>query len=292
MRSPDSLINEIKRQAGPLRGGEYDVAIDLQGLLKSAVVSKVSSAARRWGFDRPNLREPAAGLMYTERVAIDGGINVIDKNRRLVREALGIETVFTDAEFPIGTGPEHRAEARMIAEQAGSEFVILNPAGGWVTKLWPAENYGRLADRIRSELGLTSIVTTGPKETAPFLRVDEFAGNAKVVRATPSLKGFYELAKMSVAYVGGDTGPTHLAVAAGAPIVGIFGPTEWWRNGSPRSDDIGVGREDISCRVDCHRRTCSKWICMDISVESVFHAVVRRIETARERAKEAAISPF
>jgi len=289
MRSPDSLMREIRRQAGPLRGGEYDFAIDLQGLLKSALIAKVSGAKRRWGFDRANLKEAAAGLMYTDRVAADRGINVIDKNLQLVRGALGFKDVFGELSFPIGTSVEHRAEAKSIASKAGGEFVILNPAGGWVTKLWPAENYGRLAELIRTELGLASVVTTGPKEKPLAARVKEFSGNAEVILAEPSLKGFYELAKLAVAYVGGDTGPTHLAVAAGAPVVGIFGPTEWWRNGSPRLDDIGVGREDITCRIDCHRRTCSKWICMEISVDTVFEAVARRIEMARERAKEAAV---
>lgn len=289
LRSPESLMKEIRRQGGPLRGGEYDVAIDIQGLLKSALIAKVSGAKRRWGFDKANLKEPAAGLMYTDRVATDRGINVIEKNLQLIRGALGIRGVSDELSFPIGTDAEDRAEAENIAAKADGDFVILNPAGGWVTKLWPAENYGRLAERIREELGIASIVTTGPKEKALAARVKEASGDAEVHLSEPSLKGFYELAAKAVAYVGGDTGPTHLAVAAGAPIVGIFGPTEWWRNGSPRPDDIGVGREDISCRVDCHRRTCSKWICMEISVDTVFEAVVRRIEKARERAREAAV---
>jgi ADP-heptose:LPS heptosyltransferase len=95
--------------------------------------------------------------------------------------------------------------------------------------------------------------------------------------ATPGIKEFYALAAGAEVYIGGDTGPTHIAAAAGAPIVGIFGPTEWWRNGSLNPLDICVGREDISCRIDCHRRTCSKWICMDISVEQVFDAVRKRV---------------
>ncbi len=95
--------------------------------------------------------------------------------------------------------------------------------------------------------------------------------------AQPSLKGFYELAKKTKIYIGGDTAPTHLAVAAKAPIVGIFGPTDWQRNGSPNPADICVDRTDIGCRVDCHRRTCNNWICMDIEVETVFDAVQKRL---------------
>jgi ADP-heptose:LPS heptosyltransferase len=79
------------------------------------------------------------------------------------------------------------------------------------------------------------------------------------------LKGFYELAKRARIYIGGDTAPTHLAVAAKTPIIGIFGPTEWWRNGSPNPNDVCIERIDIGCRADCHRRSCDKWICMDIA---------------------------
>jgi ADP-heptose:LPS heptosyltransferase len=73
----------------------------------------------------------------------------------------------------------------------------------------------------------------------------------------------------------------HIAVAAGAPVVGLFGPTEWWRNGSTNPDDICVERSDIDCRIDCHRRTCSKWICMDSGVATVFEAVKERLRSAK-----------
>ncbi len=101
----------------------------------------------------------------------------------------------------------------------------------------------------------------------------------RLTLAEPSLRGFYEIARRAAVYIGGDTGPTHIAIAAGAPTVGIFGPTEWWRNGSLAAGDICVSRDDIDCRIDCHRRTCDKWICMDISVETVFNAVRQRIGT-------------
>ena len=146
-----------------------------------------------------------------------------------------------------------------------------------MTKLWHAEKYGRLADLLWENYGLASIVATGPGERELSQIVIAASRSGKIMAAQPTLKGFYELARSARVYVGGDTGPTHLAVAAGAPVVGIFGPTEWWRNGSPNPDDINVGREDIACRIDCHRRTCSNWICMDISVETVFQAVKSRL---------------
>lgn len=286
--SPDRILTEIKRQVSSLRSNQYDAAFDLQGLLKSAAIAKLSAAKRRIGFNKMNLREPAARLMYTETVPVAQGIHVIDKNLALVCGALKIEAGEIH-DFPIATDAQHRLEAEVIVGKSARPFALLNPGGGWVTKLWRAADFGRLAKRLSEEAGIEPIIVTGPKELHLSSEVRENAGGLELIQAIPSLKGFYELAQRATVYVGGDTGPTHIAVAAGTPVVGIFGPTEWWRNGSPRADDISVGRDDIGCRVDCHRRTCSKWICMDISVDAVLNAVTRRIELAATARREAAI---
>ena len=172
---------------------------------------------------------------------------------------------------------EAEAEAERAAESAGGNYAILNPGGGWPTKLWSAERFGGLSDLLWTSYGMRSLVTYGPGEEHLAEAVRRSSRSEKATPVNLSLKGFYALAKRARVYVGGDTGPTHIAVAAGAPIVGLFGPTEWWRNGSPNSADICVERNDIDCRVDCHRRACSKWICMDIDVSRVFEAVSRRI---------------
>ena len=288
-RTPERLISTIKVQATSLRGRDYDVAIDLQGLWKSAMIAKISGARRRVGFGRTGLREPAARVLYTEKVEAPPHINVIDKNLALVRAALGLQDDNGGYEYPIHTSVEDRLEAESIVSKATRKFALLNPAGGWETKLWRAADYGKLARMLSVEAQLDPIVVTGPGESQLAQRVIGAAEGVDVIHAEPSLKGFFELSKRSTVYVGGDTGPTHIAVAAGAAVVGIFGPTEWWRNGSPRADDICVGRDDISCRIDCHRRRCSKWICMDIDVETVFKAIVERTKLARSGTKEAAV---
>lgn len=287
--SPERILSEIKRQVSSLRTNQYDAAFDLQGLLKSAAIAKLSGAKRRIGFDKTNLREPAARLMYTQTVPVPQGINVINKNLALVCEALKIEAGNDVYDFPIATDAQHRLEADLIVGKSARPFALLNPGGGWVTKLWRAADFGRLAKRLSEEAGIEPVIVTGPKELHLSNEVCDNAGGVQLIRVQPSLKGFYELARRAAVYVGGDTGPTHIAVAAGTPVVGIFGPTEWWRNGSPLADDVSVGRDDIGCRVDCHRRTCSKWICMDISVDAVFAAVARRIELAATARREAAI---
>lgn len=271
------ILPAIRQQFRHLRREKFDIAIDFQGLIKSAAIAKLSGAKIRYGFDKTALREPASRIFLNRTVEVPTGIHVIRKNLALAAKALEIPVPDAEFEFPIFSDDIHRHESEEIASSINGDFAILNPAGGWVTKLWPAENYGVLADLLWERNRLRSIVAIGPKEIELGERVISASRSGKAILSQPSLKGFFELAKRATIYVGGDTGPTHLAVAAGAPIVGIFGPTEWWRNGSPNPADICVERTDIDCRVDCHRRTCSKWICMDIDVETVFSAVTERL---------------
>ena len=277
LKAVENVLFEGSKQLKNLRQFEFDIAVDFQGLLKSAVIAKLSGAKVRWGFTRLDLREPASRVFYTNSVKLPAKTHVIRQNLALIEGALGLEPGNESPEFPISTGEADRTEAGLIAERAGGEFAILNPAGGWVTKLWHPEKYGRLADMLWDAFGMTSVVVTGPNESSLASEVLSHSQSGKTLFAQPSLKGFHELAKRARVYVGGDTGPTHIALAAGAPIVGIFGPTEWWRNGSLDPDDISVERFDIGCRVDCHRRTCSNWICMDIAPEAVFEAVKARL---------------
>ena len=281
------LLNASKQLKG-LRRFKFDVAVDFQGLWKSGGIAKLSGAKRRWGFARDSLREPSSRILLTDTVETPSRIHVIEKNLALAAGALNIGVPSDNFEFPIASTDEHTAEAHaIIATTGGSEFAVLNPGGGWVTKLWHAEKFGELADRLWEEKGLISIVATGPNEAELAEKIEANNRTGKLVLSQPSLKGFYELVRHAKVYVGGDTGPTFIAVAAGAPVVGLFGPTEWWRNGSTNPDDICVERNDIDCRVDCHRRTCSKWICMDSDVETVYAAVDARLKSEASSQKSA-----
>jgi len=266
-----------RQQLRRLRASAFDVALDFQGLLKSASIARLSGARRVFGYSRSGLREPASSIFLSKRIAVPRKTHVIRKALALVEGALGIPPP-DELSFPINVAPTNETEARQASERTGGNYAILNPGGGWPTKLWSVERFGKLADELWSRYGMTSLVTYGPGELELAESVRQASTSEKAVPVSLSLKGFYSLAQRARVYVGGDTGPTHIAVAAGAPIVGLFGPTEWWRNGSPRPEDICVERNDIDCRVDCHRRSCSKWICMDIDVGRVMEAVSRRIK--------------
>jgi len=278
-----------RQQLRRLRASPFDQALDFQGLLKSALIARLSGAPARTGFARAHLREPASRFLLTKTVNIPPRTHVIRKNLALVAGALGVR-VPVDAdefEFPIHLTPAHEREADEAVQILGRKFAILNPGGGWPTKLWDAARFGALADALWANYGLRSAVTYGPGERALAERVVEAARAGAAVAVNPSLKGFVALARRAALYVGGDTGPTHLAVAAGAPVVGLFGPTEWWRNGSPRPADVCVERTDIECRTDCHRRACTKWVCMEIEVTRVAEAAGERLRRAAAAEKEA-----
>ena len=265
-----------RQQLRRLRASAFDVALDFQGLIKSASIARLSGARRVFGYSRAGLREPASSVFLSKRISIPPHTHVIRKALLLLQGALGVAAP-AEISFPIGVTREAEAEAERAVAGTGGNYAILNPAGGWPTKLWSAEKFGALSDLLWSSYGLRSLVTYGPGEEDLAELVRRSSRSEKATPVKLSLKGFYALAKRARVYVGGDTGPTHIAVAAGAPIVGLFGPTEWWRNGSLNAADVCVERTDIDCRVDCHRRACSNWICMDIDVGRVFEAVQRRI---------------
>jgi len=268
-----------RQQLRRLRASAFDVALDFQGLLKSASIARLSGARRVFGYSREGLREPASAIFLSKRIAVPRQIHVIHKSLMLLRGALDVPVPQRPEElsFPINITAQDQAEAQQVADSSGGNYAILNPGGGWPTKLWSADRFGKLADLLWSSYRISSLVTYGPGELELAENVRRSSASGKATPVNVSLKAFYSLARGARVYVGGDTGPTHIAVAAGTPIVGLFGPTEWWRNGSPRPQDICVERNDIDCRVDCHRRSCSKWICMDIEVDRVMQAVERRL---------------
>ena len=163
-------------------------------------------------------------------------------------------------------------------------FAILNPGGGWPTKLWPAERFGQLADWLLEEHKLASIVTYGPGEES---LANEVAASSRARAARPlasTLKQFVALARRARLFVGGDTGPLHLAAASVTPIVGIYGPTSPERNGPFDKRDIAVGL-DLWCRLNCHRRSCWHWECMDIPLSTVTEAVSARLAECDKKEK-------
>jgi len=253
-----------------------DVAIDFQGLIKSGLVAYSSQARRRVGFESADLREPASRFFLNDQVKTSHIDHVIEKNIELVRASLGISIEPGRYEFPVHIPSDD--EAYIDNQLAGEEnFAILNPGGGWPTKMWAAHRFGMLADWLLDEFGMNSIITFGPTEEHLAAAVAE-ASRSRAARALPAtLKQFTALSRRARLFIGGDTGPLHLAAASGTPIVGLYGPTSPARNGPFDHRDVVIGR-DLWCRAECHRRSCWHWNCLDIEMTDVQSAVRRRLE--------------
>ncbi|HST23949.1 MAG TPA: glycosyltransferase family 9 protein [Blastocatellia bacterium] len=283
-----ATIKEVRAGLAHIRGfeadGDADIAIDFQGLIKSGIVAKATGALRRIGFETRELRERASRFFLTEQIETSGFKHVIDKNIALASAVIdGANFSPARYEFPIVVSAEDERYIEEAISNRGGSFAIINPGGGWPTKLWPATRYGQLADHLHTEHGLVSFITYGPGEES---LVQTVAAASKTGAARPfasTLKQFVALARRAALFVGGDTGPLHLAAASGTPIVGIYGPTSPDRNGPFDKRDVTVKR-DLWCRADCHRRSCWHWECMDIAVSAVASAVATRLERADETA--------
>jgi heptosyltransferase I len=259
-----------------LRASCYDYSIDFQGLLKTAFLGAVSRSKVRLGFSEALVRERPAHWFYSKTLdRPPAQVHVIALNRMLA-ELAGARPAPSSLKFQV---PESdlRSIDSLINEKQLDGFVVINPGGGWPTKRWAPEKYGTLAQRIRTELGLRSVVTTGPGEESLYHSIADNCGDAAPLHFSATFLQLIPLLMKARLVVGGDTGPFHLACALGVPVVGMFGPTSPARNGPWREEDESVYHE-LPCSA-CHARTCSTGgECMNLSVEEVFTAVVRRLK--------------
>ncbi len=259
-----------------LRGQAFDVALDFQGLWKSVVWARSSRAPRVLGFARPWRREGLSSMLLRESVALPPELrHVIDKNLALLRP-LGIDAVGS-RNFPIPpTEAQSETVRARLAELGLGPFALLNPGGGWTSKLWPAERYGLLARGLRDR-GIASIVTWGPGEEALADRVTAASDGAAVRSFPTTLLEFAELSRFARLLVAADTGPLHLACAVGTPVVGIYGPTDPARNGPFDPADRVVRRVPLCS--PCHRRRCRihDGVMSAIAVNEVQRAIDARL---------------
>ena len=256
-----------------LRRARYDAAIDLQGLLKSALLARASAARRTLGFSARHLREPAARWFYTETHDPGEARHVIDRNLALAA-ALGARA----PRIPFPLQVPSSVVADRLASAAGVDgFALLNPGAAWPNKRWPPARFGALAASLRDRYAMRSQVLWGPGEEALAAAVAAAsAGAADVVPAT-TIRDLVAIAARARLMVSGDTGPLHVAGAVGTPIVALFGPTWPERNGPWSAADVTLSRNG-ECVCHYERRCRRARACIeDIGVDEVLAAVERRV---------------
>jgi len=208
-----------------LRARHYQVALDYQGAVKSALCSYWSGAPIIYGFAQP--REAVASILYTHRV-VARGTHIIEQNLSLAEAVARRPLQLSPIELPWDDAAEKYGED-WLRRQSIENFLLMNPGAGWGAKQWPAERYGQVARQLRED-GLHSLINVGPGEELLARAVEGASGGtARVLNA--SLAQLIAFTRRARLFIGGDTGPTHLAAALGVPVVAIFGPTSPARNG-------------------------------------------------------------
>jgi heptosyltransferase-1 len=260
-----ATLQQIATVWNDVRSARYEVAVDLQGAIRSALLARWSAAGAVYGAAEP--RESPASMWYT-RTAVARGSHVIEQNVSVAEAVAQQKMKIPLVEFPRDPAAEVRIDA-LLSEQGIIDFAILNPGAGWGAKRWPAERYGQVAGKLASE-GVRSIVNYGPGEESLAKEAEAAsAGAARGIKC--SITELIALTRRARLFVGGDTGPMHLAAALRVAVVAIFGPTDPARNG-PYGTRSVVLRSSASSTSHARRSQPDEGL-LEIGVDAVGDAV-------------------
>ena len=273
-----------------LRDTRYDLILDFQALLKSSLWVFLAKGRRKAGFGPGMEHSEKSHLFLNERIpAVSMEVHALDRGLTLLK-ALGLPDMTVRYDLPIAAEEEEAAQQLLASKglRPAQPFVAINPVAKWPTKLWVPERFRALAERLLKN-GL-QVVFTGSKEDQPL--IDDMLGGLgpSVLRldGQTTLKVLAAVYRFATVVVSTDTGPMHLAAAAGTPVVALFGPTAPWRTG-PYGEGHVVLRAGVSCS-PCFSRSCKTtdldpMACMNrITVEQVAEAVARLSAERNSRA--------
>lgn len=259
-----------------LHAERYELAIDLQGAVRSALIGR-ASGAELVGEAEP--RERPARWFFRHKIQTRG-VHVIEQAAEVVAEATDLVLEPLLPPLPVDCA----AEARVLNMLPSSDpLVLLYPGAGWGAKRWPVERYGAVASALKAQ-GYAVVVNRAPGEEQLADDVVRASGNAAVAMTT-DLAELIAMTRRSVLAIGGDTGPVHLACALGKPVVGIYGPTDPARNG-PWGVPFRVLRHPESRR-DHSRRSAPEAGLLTIDPDEVLAAANELLDPAGRSAVQA-----
>jgi len=260
-----------------LRDADYDTAVDLQRLAKSAFLARASGAARVIGYDRARTKE-SSWLLTKERVAAgDRSAHMIEQYLEVARH-LGCSGE-AKRELP----PAHEAEGQVAEWFAGFDRapIQINLGASKPANRWAPERFGKLAAHIVDELETPVFFTGAPNERDLAEKALAVCGNSKLVMdlvGKTSLPELWSASRCARLFIGCDTGPMHLAAAVGTPVLALFGPAASRRTG-PFGDGHRIVQTSPPC-APCGLKHCNqpRHACMeDLTVSMVRDRVTKEI---------------
>lgn len=225
----------FQETARQVKQNRYDIVLDFHGILKSGLLMKASGAKKRVCFAPPRSQE-MSHLFGNEKVALPSQrMNRIEENLALVR-ALGAKPLSLDVVIDVPHDAEDDVDLYLEdAFHADKRLALVHAPVERVEKQWPLEHFAALCDLLAADGRFEVLLTWGPGQRAVAERVAELSRRTPLVAPeTPDLKHFAALAARAGLFVGGDTGPMHIASAMGTPVVAVFGGTDPAKHGPLR----------------------------------------------------------
>lgn len=256
-------IKEVKQLLKDTRNEQYDLAVDLQGLFRSGIITMATRAPVRIGF-----AEAREGSSLFYNVKVEGGKDVHAVERYMkIAGALGCDE--KDILFPF---PLFNSEVKNIEDiRSGmKEYAVIVPGARWDTKIWAAENFGRLV----SLLPLRSLVIGSKSDIKIAERVVQTShGKAISLAGKTGIKELVEVMRHARIVISNDSGPMHIAAGFKVPVVAIFGPTSPVRTGPYGKGHIVI-KSELEC-VPCFKKHCGDLKCMQgITVDAVYEKII------------------
>ncbi len=264
MKKVPATISEISGLKKYLQGQEYDMAVDLQGLLRSGLLTYFTRAKIKAGFK--DARE-GSRFFYNKKVTVDSSSHAVEK---CLEVATAIGAKAGTVTFPIYIDNEYKTGVKDLLGEIG-EYILIVPSARWLSKRWPVEKFASLIKMI----SLPCVIIGSKDDGRLALKIIKIVPEANVIDfcGRTDLNELVALTKGAKAVVTNDTGPMHIAAALNRPVVAIFGPTDPVKTGPygwQSNIDLNVVRNNVQCS-PCRKKKCEEMICMErISVDSVF----------------------
>ncbi|MBZ0156366.1 MAG: lipopolysaccharide heptosyltransferase I [Alphaproteobacteria bacterium] len=271
LKRAGSTVNELKTLFASLRKEKFDLAVDLQGLLRSGILTGASRAPVRVGFSEA--REGST-LFYTHRVRGCRDVHAVDRYLEIA-SALGGSV--NEVRFPLPPAKDS-AGIRKMKEDTGN-YVVIVPGARWKTKIWAAERFGRVASLLRER----SIIVGSRADGERAREIETLSrGKALSLAGRTDLRELIALIRDARFVITNDSGPMHIAAALGIPVVALFGPTNPVRTGPYGGNHLLI-TPDIPC-APCYKKKCDAVRCMDaITVEQVYQTIKERFYEIPDR---------
>ena len=269
-KNPATIVSFLKktyRLKNNLGKRYYEVIVDLQGLLRSGLITCFTPGALKIGF--ADARE-GSRLFYGKKVRTDGAVHAVDKNL-LLAEAIGAKV--KKVEFPLYVNSQALENVLGVLGNSSDKYIVVAPSSRWQSKQWPPEYFASLISKIN----IPVVITGSPSDMETAREITD-AHPARTINlcGKTDLKELVALIAGSKAVVCNDSGPMHIAAALKRPVVSLFGPTDYEKTGPygwQNNTNLTVIRASIPCS-PCFKRKCNDPVCMEkISVETVYDSL-------------------